>query len=176
MFAEGIDYLPVSSLAEIAYCPRNFYYRVIEQLDDYNVHTLRGKLQEEKRNRRQQVRRHDSLQLRGELVSSDELGLIAVVDALEDGDRLLPIEYKSGHLKQSLNDDLQLCAEAMILEEALDTSLDHGFIHYIDSRSRRRVDFTSSLREKVRNHMRRAWEILHSGRVPDPVADERCNG
>jgi len=43
VFAEGLDYLPVSSLAEIAYCPRNFYYRVIEQLDDYNVHTLRGK-------------------------------------------------------------------------------------------------------------------------------------
>jgi len=176
MFIDGIDYLPVSSLAEVAYCPRNFYYRVVEQLDDYNVHTLKGSLEEDKRSRRRRVKRDDGLQLRSELVSSDELGLIAVVDALEDGDRLVPIEYKSGHLKQSLNDDLQLCAEAMILEEALDTRLDHGFLHYIASQRRRRVDFTSSLRRKVRDYMRRAWEILHSGRVPDPVADERCNG
>ena len=55
MFADGLDYLPVSSLAEIAYCPRNFYYRTVEQLDDYNVHTLRGKLQEEKRSRRERL-------------------------------------------------------------------------------------------------------------------------
>jgi len=176
MFADALDYLPVSSLAEIAYCPRNFYYRVVEQLDDHNVHTLKGSLEEDKRERRRQVRRDDSLQLRSELVSSDELGLIAVVDALEDGDRLVPIEYKSGHLKESLNDDLQLCAEAMILEDALDTRLDYGFLHYIGSQRRRRVDFTSSLRAKVRDHMRRAWEILHSGLVPDPVADGRCKG
>ena len=176
MFTEGLDYLPVSSLAEIAYCPRNFYYRVVEQLDDYNVHTLRGSLEEDKRERRRQVHREDSLQLRSELVSSDELGLIAVVDALEDGERLVPIEYKSGHLKESLNDDLQLCAEAMVLEDALGTHLDHGFLHYIGSQRRRRVDFTAALRRSVRDHMRRAWEILHSGLVPDPVADERCKG
>lgn len=176
MFIDGLDYLPVSSLAEIAYCPRNFYYRVVEQLDDYNLHTLKGSLQEDKRERRRQVQREDGLHLRSELVSSDELGLIAVVDALEEGDRLIPIEYKSGHLKESLNDDLQLCAEAMILEEALGTVIDHGFLHYTGSRRRRRVDFTHSLREKVRDYMRRAWEILHEGRPPDPVADERCNG
>lgn len=176
MFAEGLDYLPVSSLAEIAYCPRNFYYRVVEQLDDYNVHTLKGRLEEDKRQRRGQVRREDGLQIRSELVSSDDLGLIAVVDALQDGERLVPIEYKSGHLKESLNDDLQLCAEAMILEDALGVHLDYGFLHYLASQRRRRVEFTSSLREKVRSYMRQAWEILHSGQVPDPVADGRCNG
>ncbi|MGD9495040.1 MAG: CRISPR-associated endonuclease Cas1 [Armatimonadota bacterium] len=176
MFADGLDYLPVSSLAEIAYCPRNFYYRVIEQLDDGNVHTLQGALDEEKRARRPQVQREHGVQVRSELVSSDELGLIAVVDAVEEGDQLIPIEYKSGHLKESRSDDLQLCAEAMILEDALDVHLAYGFLYYTAARRRRRVDFTPELRAAVRDLMRQAWEILHTGRAPDPVADERCQG
>lgn len=139
MFAADLDYLPVSSLAEIAYCPRNFYYRVIEQIDDYNIHALRGSLEEEKRKRRRQLRRPEHTQIRSELVSSDELGLIAVVDAIEEGEHLIPIEYKSGRFKESLNDDIQLCAEAMILEETLNRRLDYGFIYYTTSQQRRRV-------------------------------------
>ena len=51
------EYLPASAVAEIAYCPRNFYYRIVEGLDDLNEHTVRGKLEEERRRKRAQVHR-----------------------------------------------------------------------------------------------------------------------
>lgn len=47
--------IPISAIGEILYCPRNFYYRVIEKAQEYNHHVLKGKLQEEKRNEKDQL-------------------------------------------------------------------------------------------------------------------------
>lgn len=176
MLTEGLDYLPVSALAEVLYCPRNFYYRVVEAWDDQNVHTVRGALEDEKRAQREVVYRETGRQVRGQMVSSDALGLIAVVDAVEEGEALVPIEYKAGELRDNPNDDIQLCAEAMLLEEATGTAIPHGYVYYTASRRRRVVLFDDALRQRVRDTLDTALAILHSGLVPDPVADERCVG
>ncbi len=170
------DYLPVSAVAEIAYCPRNFYYRMVEQLDDANVHTLRGRLEEEKRKARKLVHREHGRQIRSVFASSDRLGIIAVVDAIEEGDELVPYEYKSGPLRHNEWDDIQLCAEAMILEEVTARRISRGWIYYTGSRRRRQVTFTPQLRRRVMQCLRRAWEILDSGEIPPPLASERCRG
>ncbi|MFQ6098590.1 MAG: CRISPR-associated endonuclease Cas1 [Armatimonadota bacterium] len=170
------DYLPVSAVAEVAYCPRNFYYRMVEQWEDTNVHVLKGKLEDEKRNKRKLLHRDDARHIRSVMASSDRLGLIAVVDAIQENTDLCPLEYKKGPLTESLHDDVQLCAEAMILEEVLNHPLDRGFIYYAASRRRRAVDFTPELRREVEHFIEQALDILVSGEVPDPVADERCEG
>lgn len=169
-------YLPISSVAEILYCPRNFYYRVMEGAGDSNAHVLEGKLQEEKRERRGTIARSEGIQVRSVNVSSEALGLIGVVDCLEERGAWYPVEYKKGALKNSLNDDVQLCAQAMVLEEKLGRDMEKGYIYYVASRTRREVRFHADLRAMVESTIKRALGILESGEIPAPVADARCRG
>nr|WP_099082922.1 CRISPR-associated protein Cas4 [Desulforamulus profundi] len=120
------QYLPVSAVSEILYCPRNFYYRVVEAAEDSNHHLLEGKLQEERRNERQSIVREGYRQERCICVASEKLGIIGVIDVLEQGNEIYPVEYKKGILKESLNDDIQVCAQAMALEEKLGHDITKG--------------------------------------------------
>lgn len=173
---EELVYLPISSVAEILYCPRNFYYRVVEAAKDSNAHVLEGKLQEEKRERRDKVMRDSGIQVRSVHVASEHLQLIGVVDCLEERNTFYPVEYKKGILKESINDDVQLCAQAMVLEEELGHDIYNGYIYYVGSRRRREVYFSEDLRSLVENTVKKARDILESGEIPLPVADARCNG
>ena len=65
--------IPVSAVAEVLYCPRNFYYRVVEGAEDTNAHVLQGKLEEERRNSRKSLSRTDYRQSRGLFLTSDYL-------------------------------------------------------------------------------------------------------
>ncbi|OAT80403.1 CRISPR-associated endonuclease Cas4/Cas1 [Desulfotomaculum copahuensis] len=169
-------YLPVSAVAEILYCPRNFYYRMVEGADDSNAHLLEGRLQEDRRNERERLVRETSLQIRSVTVSSERLHLLGVIDALEERGELYPVEYKKGVRRDNLNDDVQLCAQAMALEEHLGRELPRGFIYYAGSHARREVHFTADLRALVENTVHRAMAILEAGEIPLPLGDNRCHG
>ncbi len=171
-------YLPVSAVAEILYCPRNLYYRIVEAAEDYNAHVLEGRLQEERRNTRERVIRNNLLQVRSVMVSSERLRLIGVVDAVEERNTgyIYPVEYKKGTLSSNINDDVQLCAQAMLLEEKLNIAVEYGFIYYAASHARREVRFTEELRELVQHTVLRALTILEEGEIPPPLADNRCLG
>ena len=173
---EQLHYLPVSAVAEVLYCPRNFYYRVIEGIDDTNAHMLEGKLQEEKREQRQKITRDACIQVRSVKVASESLKLLGVVDCLEEKNAFYPVEYKKGLMKNSLSDDVQLCAQAMILEEKLNCVIEKGYIYYVGSCNRREVLFHEDLRVLVENTVNKAMTIIETGEMPLPVADHRCNG
>jgi CRISPR-associated protein Cas1 len=173
----GIDYLPISAVAEIYYCPRNFYYRFVEKLEQTDYRMEKGKLPEEKRGLRERLEREGYRQLRKVMFSSDTLGLIGVIDALEEKDGLLyPVEYKVGELKESLSDQVQLCAQGMVLEEELGRDIPFGYLHYSESNRRVKVFFDDILKDKVLEGIESAREIASSGIAPEPVADERCSG
>ena len=174
--SEAQQQLPVSAVSEILYCPRNFYYRVVEGAKEFNAHLLLGRLQEESRNERAAISREDYRQDRSVMVASERLGLIGVLDAVEEGEEIYPVEYKKGALKESLNDDVQVCAQAMLLEEKLGRDIPRGYVYYCQSRTRREVVFDQALRDLVENTVKRAYEILRSGEIPQPVADARCDG
>ncbi|MCC6446890.1 MAG: CRISPR-associated endonuclease Cas1 [Armatimonadetes bacterium] len=183
---DGFDYLPVSMVAEIAYCPRNFYYRMVEQWDDIaSAAMLRGRLEDERRQERETLARETGQQTRSVTVSSERLGMIAVVDAVEETESgPVPLEYKTGALPEGeafpemgvRPEWVQLCAEAIILEEATGRPIERGYIYYAASRTRRPVVFDKSLREKTMEALACAWRILEDGLVPDPVSDGRCAG
>lgn len=175
-YGEQQQYLPISAVAEILYCPRNFYYRVIEGAEDDNVHVLEGRLQEERRDQRVHVIREKYSQVRSIMVSSERLRLIGVIDAVEEGEEIYPIEYKKGILKENANDDVQVCAQAMVLEEKLNRDINRAYIYYAQSHTRREVILDTSLRELVQSTVKRAFEIIDSEEIPLPVADSRCNG
>ncbi len=174
------DYLPVSLLAEVAYCPRNFYYRAVEGQEPENVHTLKGSLEDERRRERERITREEGVHIRSIKISSQRLRWVAIVDALllhpPSLSPPIPLEYKTGAIKESLHDDVQLCASAMLLEEHTGASIPFGYLYYSASKSRRKVEFTTELRQKTLQFSEQAREILDSEEIPEPVADERCDG
>lgn len=87
-----------------------------------------------------------------------------------------PVEYKRGKKRRWNNDDVQLCAQALCLEEMLGTAILGGAIYHEQSKSRREVAFTPELRAETENAVVQLHELLGSGRIPAAVLKPRCRG
>lgn len=169
--------LPVSAVAELLYCPRNFYYRVLEGAEDTNVHVTQGKIEEERRDAYLKLERPEYTQYRRIHLASEDLGLSGVLDVVEEKDgELYPVEFKTGSIKDKLSDAVQLCCQALLMEEQLERDLEKGYIHYTGSKRRKEVWFDQQLRETTRAAIMNAKRIVLSNEIPAPVADARCNG
>lgn len=170
------DPVPISALQHFLYCPRQCALIHIEQSYSENIYTLRGNRVHEK------VHESGSEALAGVRVEralplySNTLGLTGVADVVEflaDGTPY-PVEYKAGARKARIADEVQLCAQAMCLEEMLRVSVPEGSIYYDRSRRRRVVVFTDELRARVAYASHEVKKLLDSEELPPPVADERC--
>lgn len=168
------DYLPISMLNAFTYCPRRFYYEHVLGEMLVNAHVLEGQIRHE-RTHTSGVERQDDLTIRrGVRVYSDRWQLIGVIDLVEEQDGLVvPIEYKKGRGGRWLNDEVQLCAAALCLEERLQREISHGFVFYFAPRRRTRVDFTASLRATTAQTIEEARLLARSSHIPPPLPDNR---
>jgi CRISPR-associated exonuclease Cas4 len=85
-----------------------------------------------------------------------------------------PIEYKRGKRRRWDNDDVQLCAQALCLEEMLTVPVPRGAIFHLKSRRRREVVFDAALRRATSDTAARLHELLDSGVTPPPVLHPKC--
>lgn len=176
---EADDHLPLSALSHLIYCPRRV--ALVHVLDVWveNAHTTHGKLVHERVDGGESSS-HDGVHvLRSVHVRSDRLRLRGVIDALEvhaDGAavRLVPIETKRGARRQWDRDDVQLCAQAMALEEMSGVAIAEGAIFHAASKRRRVVAVSAELREQTAEAARRLHEIVARREIPPPVCDARC--
>jgi CRISPR-associated exonuclease Cas4 len=109
-------------------------------------------------------------------VWSDRLGLIGKCDVVEfwsDG-TVYPVEYKHGARRKWNNDDLQVMAQAICLEEMLGCVVVRAAVYHATSRRRREVVLTPALRSQVERCVREIRQMLVEGRLPAPVNDRRC--
>src|SRR5581483_366351 len=113
---------------------------------------------------------------RGLALWSRRLGLVGRADVVEfHGDRPFPVEYKVGARRSWGHEDLQLCAQAMCLEEMLGIEVPRGAIYYVGSRRRREVDFGGPLRDEVERTVALVREMLVGQRLPGALRDDpRC--
>jgi CRISPR-associated exonuclease Cas4 len=112
---------------------------------------------------------------RGLPLWSKRLGLIGKADVVEfHGDTPYPVEYKSGPKRRFENDDLQVCAQALCLEEMTGKEVPRGAIYHHSSRRRREVIFTPELRRRVEEAIVNIRQLLARGTLPPPVNDRRC--
>lgn len=169
------DPVPISALNHYSYCPRRCALIHVEQIFEENVYTLRGRSLHERADEpvgefQEGVRIERALPL-----WSVRLGLIGKADVVEfHGVTPLPVEYKSGRLRQFGNDDLQLCAQGLCLEEMTGEKVPLGAIYHHGSRRRREVIFDSTLREQVEKTVVEVRELLRGKVLPPPVNDNRC--
>jgi CRISPR-associated exonuclease Cas4 len=168
--------IPLSALNHWAYCPRRcgLIHMECEFVD--NIHTARGTAEHE----RVDAIRHDFTNGRrietALPVWSNKFGLIGkcdIVEFLPDGTPY-PVEYKHGARKKWLNDDIQLAAQALCLEEMLDRPVPTGAIYHATSHRRREVAITPELRQQVATTTEAIRAMLSSGKLPPPVNDDRC--
>ena len=173
----GEEPINVSALNQYAYCPRRCGLIYLENEFTNNIHTSRGNAEHERVDQSGWVTTREGARVEYALpVWSDRLGLIGkcdVVEFHEDG-TIYPVEYKHGARKQRINDDLQLCAQAMCLEEMLGRPITHGAIYHHTSRRRREVAITPDLRQQVEDTIAAIRAMLASGQLPPPVNDHRC--
>lgn len=162
--------LSLSYLNALEYCPRRFYYECVLSEFIENHHTLEGTLRHERSDSGQTTSEHDLTTMRRVWIWSERLRLSGFADVVEEQDRhLMPIEYKKGKMGEWLNDHVQLCAQALCLEEMTHTSIPRGYIFYFGSARREEVLFSAELRQHTEDMIRQAFHLLEQGALPAPL-------
>lgn len=168
--------IPLSALNHWAYCPRRCALIHVEQGFVENVHTTRGRLEHERADSGADETSDGVRVVRALPLWCERLGLTGKADVVEfhaDGS-VYPVEYKHGRRRRWLNDDLQLCAQALCLEEMLGRPVARGAIFHRSSRRRREVLFHDGLRAETEDAVTAVRDLLAQGRLPAPVFDRRC--
>lgn len=171
------ELINVSALNQYAYCSRRCGLIYLESEFSDNIHTARGNAEHERADHSGWVTTKEGARAEYALpVWSDRLGLVGKCDVVEFGPdgTVYPVEYKHGARKKWLNDDLQLAAQAICLEEMTGKPVTHGAIYHHTSRRRREVAITDSLRQQVEATVSAVRALLALGTLPPPVNDARC--
>jgi CRISPR-associated exonuclease Cas4 len=169
------DPIPISALNHYGYCPRRCALIHVEQIFKENLYTMRGRSLHERVDQpigefQEGVRIERALPL-----WSVRLGLIGKADVVEfHGVTPLPVEYKSGRLREFENDELQLCAQGICLEEMTGKSVSLGVIYHHGSRRRREVELSERLRAEVEKAVLEIRKMMSERTIPPPVNDNRC--
>lgn len=161
------DYLLISKLNTVVFCPRRYYIEVVLGEHENNHHLIDGS------------RLHERTKRPGEnvWVWSDRLGLVGVIDKLD----LTPAgavvtEYKKGWLGEHQSDRVQLAAQMICLEER-GTAVSHGFIFYHATRRKQRVEVDRALRDEVEAAALQMRRLNASPRYPAPTDNRnKCRG
>ena len=184
------DWLQLSGLQHFAFCRRQWALIHIENQWTENFRTVDGSLMHEKAHDQGfRESRGNVLIVRGLPVHSARLGVSGQCDVVEfhrdpDGITLrnregvwrpYPVEYKRGRPKDGQADELQLCAQAMCLEEMLCCAVPEGALYYGETRHRSAVQFTQDLRARVRDSLAEMHELYQRQYTPKVKPSKGCN-
>jgi CRISPR-associated exonuclease Cas4 len=183
------DYLMLSGLKHFQFCRRRWALIHIEQLWDENVLTLDGHYMHERVHDINFTEKRGSVLLsRAMPVKSHSLRITGECDMVElyqsekgvsiqgrDGRWLLyPVEYKHGSQDSRGADEIQLCAQAMCLEEMFVTEIPEGAIYYGKTKRRKVVELTEELRKKVLDNLKEMHRLFDRGYTPKAKMSNVC--
>jgi len=170
------DLIPLSSLQHYAFCRRQCALIHIEQIWHENIYTFEGRILHDKVHAGKKEKRRTIRSDFGMPVRSLELGLSGKTDTVEYGDdgTIRIVEMKRGKPKTKGMDEVQLCAQAMCLEEMLAVTIPEGWLFYGKVRRRKSVIFTSELRKKTYELAQEVHSFLEAGKTPPPEPNKQC--
>ena len=168
--------VPISAIEHFAYCPRQCALIHCDGVWTDNEHTVRGSRSHRRVDSGAHRRERGHTVLRSIPLWSETLGLSGRADVVEvdDDGSVRPVEYKAG-VRHGNAADLQLCAQAMCLEEMLTVEIPYGHVWYGGPRRRTTVDFTGALRRDVRSVVEQIRGQMLTGVLPDAANDRRCH-
>jgi CRISPR-associated exonuclease Cas4 len=175
------DYPPLSALNDLLFCPRRCFLHRVEGIWVENVHTASGSLDHQRVHTARDADESPFRSARGLRLVSHRLRLVGVADLVEfhpdpagGADVPFPVEYKRGRRRRWDNDEAQLCAQALCLEEMLGVAVPAGAIFHVKSKRRRPVAFDAALRRLTEEAAVRLHELLASRIAPPPVVHPKC--
>ena len=177
----GIEMIPISSLNALEYCPRCFYYQVVQGEMLVNEFVLEGQLAHKRVHQAgTHVTAEGDIETTQLYLYSEALHLTGFADVVEErAGVLIPVEYKHGHQGNWLNEHIQLCAQALCLEERQPGKppIAYGYIYYVASRRRVQVPFTPQLRARTKAAIAQAFKVATLETPPPPLSGKlaaRC--
>ncbi len=183
------EFLPISMLNALVYCPRRFMYEFARGEMAVNEHVLEGRVRHQTVDAGGSRTDDETLTRRSVYVFSTRLRISGIADLVEaeralgatTGDEapleaaitgLVPVEYKKGSPGGGgANDHVQLCAQGLCLEERTGLPIAGGFIFSFRTMHRAWVPFTSELRAATEAAIARAFALLAAGVLPPPLPE-----
>jgi CRISPR-associated exonuclease Cas4 len=191
MFSDD-ELMPISALQHLAYCPRRCALVHLEGIWTENVQTAEGRVLHQRVHEAPSEMSHGVRVVRGLRLCSLDWGLIGVTDVVEFHPladetasgvalaglpgrwRPFPVEYKRGRRKPEVSYLVQLCAQALCLEEMLNTTVPDGALYHGQSHRRQAVTFDAHLRQRTQDLARALHELIAAGHTPAPQHGPKC--
>ncbi len=173
MFTED-QFIQLSALQHYVFCPRQCALIHVDDVWNDNVFTVRGNILHEKVDTDTYETRGALKTVRALKIHSFRLGLAGKCDVVEfrqsstGAPEVMPVEFKAGQPKQNISDEVQLCAQALCLEEMLKTHVKRGAFFYGKIRRRVQVELSDELRRQTEETITAVHDIV--GRKHVPVA------
>ena len=182
------DYLPLSWLSQVDYCPRRAALLLNERIWVENADTAKGRSEHSRVHDARVERRGDQLKLYEYTVFSDAMQVWGKCDCIEahrweQGCKikaadflvsLYPIEYKHGSVREERSYMIQLCAQAMCLEEMFSTEVPRGALFFISAHRRMEVEFTAQLRADVNKRAEALRKLWAEQSIPPAEYSAKC--
>jgi CRISPR-associated exonuclease Cas4 len=175
------DLIPISALQHYHFCRRQCALIHIEQQWEENLFTAEGRVMHDKVHEQFQGMRKNVIVERDVSLVCHRLGLTGKADMVEfhltgNGCRMpFPVEYKRGKPKKDDCDRVQLCAQALCLEEMLSVRIDEGALYYGKTHHRHDVRFDEQLRTETENLVLKIRGFLDAGMTPMPEYSVKCD-
>ncbi|MBN3871929.1 CRISPR-associated protein Cas4 [Nostoc sp. JL33] len=173
----NIEYISIAALNQYAYCPHRCWRMFCAGEFTDNQYTIEGTTLHDRVHTTGDVQRGETWQIRAIWLKSEQYKLIGKSDLIEaESGQVYPVEYKRGRKGEWDNDELQVCAQALCLEEMTGEPVNTGYIYYAHSHQRQLVEINQELRESAIATIESVTNLLETGFMPEPIYSKRCQG
>jgi CRISPR-associated exonuclease Cas4 len=172
-----VEYVPIAALNQYSYCAHRCWRMFCAGEFSENQFTIEGTSLHDRVHTVGEGTRDEVVQVRAIWLRSERYGLIGKSDLVEmvDG-RVIPVEYKRSAKGEWGNDALQVCAQALCLEEMMNVTIAEGYVYYAGSHQRVIVNLDEALRRETIEMITVVRSLFESGRMPRAEYGAKCKG
>ena len=171
------DYISIASLNQYSYCAHRCWRMFCAGEFADNQYTIEGTSLHDRVHRMGEINRDETSQVRAIWLKSERYKLIGKSDLIESAEgKIYPVEYKRGRKGEWDNDELQVCAQVLCLEEMTGKTIATGYVYYARSHQRQLVEISEVLRQETIALINAIQFLLQTGKMPLPNYSKRCQG
>lgn len=169
--------ISIASLNQYAYCPHRCWRMFCAGEFTDNQYTIEGTSLHARVHTLGEGNREETWQIRAIWLKSEQYKLVGKADLIEaENGEFYPVEYKRGKKGEWDNDELQVCAQALCLEEMTGQSVSIGYLYYAQSHQRQPVEISPQLRSQTVATIAAIQNLIETGEMPPPIYSKRCRG
>jgi CRISPR-associated exonuclease Cas4 len=171
------DYIPIAALNQYSYCSHRCWRMFCAGDFIDNQYTIEGTSLHDRVHTTGEGKQEEIWQIRAIWLKSDKYNLIGKSDLIEsENGEWYPVEYKRGRKGEWDNDELQVCAQALCLEDMTGKTINTGYIYYAHSHKRQLVEISEELRQSAIATIKAVQTLLFTGAMPKAIKSKRCDG